>query len=197
MIALAALAGYLIGSLPTAAGLGRLWGVELRDAGSRNPGANNAMRLGGPVLGATVLLVELAKGLGAVRMGQALGDDIGAVVAAIGAVAGNVYNVWYRMEGGKGLAITGGVLLGAAPALLIPGLAVLIAVVIPTRSSGFASLAAIVTLNLGAVTWWLSDWSPGWGMSAGPLPVLMVLGVTFVLWPKHRRDSPVSAPLHR
>ncbi len=197
MIALAALAGYLTGSIPTAAGLGRLWGVELRYTGSGNPGANNAMRLGGPMLGLTVLMVELAKGLAAVRIGQTMEGDLGAVVAAIGAVAGNVYNIWYRMKGGKGLAITGGVLLGVAPALLIPALAVLIVVVIPTRSSGLASLAAIVTLDLGAFTWWLSDWSPGWGISTGPLLVLMALGVTLVLWPKHRREAMISAPLPR
>lgn len=197
MIALAAIGGYLIGSIPTAAALGRVWGVDLRRHGSGNPGANNAMRLGGPVLAMTVLLFELAKGLGAVRLGQSVEGDLGVVMAAIGAVAGNVYNLWYRMEGGKGLAISAGVLLGAAPALLVPALAVLVAVVIPTRSSGLASLAAIVTLDLGAVAWWLSGWSPGGGLSTGPLLLLMTLGITVVLWPKHHREAGISAPLLR
>lgn len=195
MTTLAALAGYLIGSIPTASGLGRLWGVDLRRTGSGNPGANNAMRLGGPVLAATVLLVELAKGLGAVRIGQSLEGDLGAVLAAIGAVAGNVYNAWYRMRGGKGLAISAGVLLGTAPALLVPALAILLVVVIPTRSSGLASLAAIVTLDVGAFTWWLSDWWVGWGMTPGPLLLLMTLGITFVLWPRHIREVEVRRPL--
>lgn len=197
MTALAGIAGYLIGSIPTAAWLGRLWGVELRRAGSGNPGANNAMRLGGPVLGVTVLLVEVAKGLAAVRIGQALEGDLGAVIAAIAAVAGNVYNVWYRLQGGKGLAISGGVLLGTAPALLLPALAILIAVVIPTRSSGLASLAAILILDVGAFTWWLSDWPAGGGVSTGPLLLVLTLGITLVLWPKHIREAEVRRPILR
>lgn len=197
MTALAAIAGYLIGSIPTASWVGRLWGVELRRAGSGNPGANNAMRLGGPVLGVTVLLVEVAKGLAAVRIGQSLEGDLGAVIAAVGAVAGNVYNVWYRLQGGKGLAISGGVLLGTAPALLLAGLAILIAVVIPTRSSGLASLAAILTLDVGAFTWWLSDWPTGGQVPPGPLLLLLTLGITLVLWPKHIREAEVRRPLLR
>ena len=197
MTALAPVVGYLIGAIPTAAALGRLWGVDLRLEGSKNPGANNAMRLGGPVLAATVLLVELAKGLAAVRVGQLLGDDLGAVLAAVGAVAGNVYNVWYRFEGGKGLAISGGVLLGTAPALLIPALAILVIVVIPTRSSGLASLAAIVTLDIGAVTGWLTEWAWGGGISPRSLLLWMTLGMTVVLWPKHRREAWVRKPLVR
>lgn len=197
MTALAAVAGYLIGSIPTASGLGRIWGVDLRRAGSGNPGANNAMRLGGPVLAATVLLVELAKGLAAVRIGQSLEGDLGAALAAIGAVAGNVYNVWYRLRGGKGLAITAGVLLGAAPLLLVPALATLVAVVIPTRSSSLASLAAIVTLDVGALAWWQTDWSVGWGVSPGPVLMLLAFGVTLVLWPRHVRETEVRRQLLR
>lgn len=197
MTALAPLVGYLIGSIPSAAALGRLWGVDLRLEGSRNPGANNAMRLGGPVLAATVLLVELAKGLAAVRIGLLVGDELGAVLAGVGAVAGNVYNVWYRLEGGKGLAISGGVLLGTAPALLGPALAILVIVVIPTRSSGLASLAAILTLDIGAIAGWVSGWSWGWGITQGPLLLWMTLGLTVVLWPKHRREAWLRRPLPR
>lgn len=74
-ILLSPIVGYLIGSLPTAEWLGRLIGVDLRDEGSKNPGTNNALRLGGPAL-------------------AALGGDVGAVLAAIGAALGNVYNMY-------------------------------------------------------------------------------------------------------
>lgn len=197
MSLLAAFAGYLVGSIPTAAPLGRIWGVRLREQGSGNPGANNALRLGGPVLAATVLLLEVAKGLAAVQIGSGLAGDIGAVAAAIGAVAGNVYNLWYRLEGGKGLAISAGVLLGVAPALLMPALAVLVVVAILTKSSGAATLGAVVTLNAAAVTWWLTGWSPGWGIGSGPLLVLLSGGIGLVLWPKHRAEARVSEPVPR
>ena len=169
MIFVASAAGYLIGSLPTADSLGRLWGFDLRQEGSGNPGANNAFRVGGPALGASVLLIELAKGLLAVTSGTLLAGDPGAVAAAVAAVAGNVYNIWYRLRGGKGLAISGGALLGAAPALILPVLAVLVVVAAATRSSGLAALTAIVVMNGAAVLWWLFEWSAGWGVMTGPL----------------------------
>lgn len=195
MIVLATLSGYLLGSIPTAAWLGSIWGVQLRNAGSGNPGANNALRLGGPALGATVLLVELAKGLAAVRLGAAIAADPGAVFAAIGAVGGNVYNVWYRFAGGKGLAITAGVLLGVAPALLVPSLVVMILVVLATRSSGLATLAAVIALLAAAAGSWLSGWIPLWGIQRGPLLVVLAMGIGLVLWSRHRRDVPVRSPL--
>lgn len=192
---LSALVGYLLGALPTAGPLGRIWGVHLRTDGSRNPGANNALRLGGPVLAMTVLLVEIAKGLVAVRLGFALDGDTGAVAGAVAAVAGNVYSFWYGFRGGKGLGISAGVLLGTAPMLLLPAIGVLIMVVLPTRSSGMATLGAIVALNAAAVAWWLADWSTGWGIRSGPLLVVLSVGMTLVLWPRHRADLALSEPL--
>lgn len=192
---LSALVCYLLGALPTADPLGRIWGVHLRKDGSRNPGANNALRLGGPVLAVTVLLVEIAKGLVAVRLGFAFDGDAGAVAGAVGAVAGNVYSFWYGFRGGKGLGISAGVLLGTAPMLLLPAIGVLIMVVLPTRSSGMATLGAIVALNAAAVASWLADWSTGWGIRSGPLLVVLSVGMTLVLWPRHRADLALSEPL--
>lgn len=197
MSLLAAIAGYLLGSIPTAAPLGRIWGVRLREEGSANPGANNALRLGGPVLAVTVLLVEIAKGLAAVRLGLSLDGDTGAVTGGIGAVAGNVYSVWYGLQGGKGLAISAGVILGVAPLLLAPPLLVLVAVVLPTKSSGTATLGALMALNVAALAWWLMDWSTGWGIGPGPLLALLSVGMSLVLWSKHRTESELTGLLHR
>jgi glycerol-3-phosphate acyltransferase PlsY len=195
MIFAAGLAGYLLGALPTAAPLGRIWGVRLRREGSRNPGANNALRLGGPILALTVLLVEVAKGLAAVRLGFMFDGDAGAVAGAVGAVAGNVYSLWYGFRGGKGLGISAGVLLGTAPVLLLPAIGVLILVVLPTKSSGTATLAAIGALNGAAVACWLAEWSTGWGITTGPLLVVLSLGMTLALWPRHHADMALSEPL--
>lgn len=192
---LSALAGYLIGSLPTAGALARLWGVNLRNSGSENPGANNALRLGGPALGATVLLIEISKGLAAVMAGLELAGEPGAVVGGIGAVTGNVYNVWYRFDGGKGLGITAGVLAGTWPTVLAPLVVIMLAIAMPTRSSGLAALAAIAALNGSALLWWLLDWPTGWGVKSGPLLLVVALGIGLTLWQKHRADSRVSRPL--
>ena len=116
-IVAAALAGYLIGSVPTAVWLGRLWGVDLLREGSGNPGTNNARRLGGYTLAVLVLIVEIGKGLAAVVVGLVIGGEAAALAAGVSAVAGNVCNVWLRFKGGKGLGICGGVILGLWPAL--------------------------------------------------------------------------------
>ncbi len=147
------------------------------------------------MLALTVLMVELAKGLGAVRLGFMLEGDAGVVAAGVGAVAGNVYSIWYGFKGGKGLAITAGVLLATAPVLLLPTALVLVLVVVPTKSSGTATLAAIVVLNAAAATWWLQGWSTLWGIGPGPLLLTLSLGMTLVLWPRHNSDRAVTEPL--
>lgn len=197
MSVVAALVGYLLGSLPTADGLGRLAGVRLRDTGSGNPGANNALQLGGPMLGLAVLLVEMSKGAGAVLLGHGLASDPGAVIGGLAAIAGNVYNIWYRGQGGKGLGITGGVLLAAWPTALGPILLVLGLAVIITRSSGLAALGSIAALILMSVLWALGDWPTGWGVDNGALLVALAAGIGALVFDRHWRDSPLSGPTRR
>ncbi len=194
MILLAGLLGYLIGALPTADALGRLWGVDLRSQGSRNPGANNALRLGGPVLAALVLVVEASKGAGAVVLGATVAAEWGAVTAGVLAAAGNVYNVWYRFSGGKGLGITGGVLLALWPTVLLPLLVLLVVVVIATRSSGVATLAALGGLAAASVLWTVASLPVAWGLADGGELMAAAVGLTAVLIPKHWHDARFRAP---
>lgn len=193
MSVLAALVGYAIGSLPTADCLGRLAGVRLREAGSQNPGANNALRLGGPALALAVLLVEISKGAGAVLAGEALASHPGAVLGGLGAVAGNVYNIWYRGQGGKGLGIAAGVLLAAWPTVLVPILLIIGLTALVTRSSGLATLVSIAALLLMAVLWAWRLWPTAWGLDNGALLVALAAGIGALVFDRHWRDSPLSA----
>ena len=188
---LAALAGYLVGSLPTAGALARLRGIDLRAEGSGNPGANNALRTGGPVLAGTVLAVEAAKGYLAVWLGGTIADDTGAVAAGIAAVAGNVFNVWYRFRGGKGLGISLGVLAGAWPLAIPPVLVVMVATVLITRSAGLAALAAIATLLALSLIWPTTGWPTG-GVEPGPGLTALAAGMAATMAWKHWRDSPLN-----
>ncbi|MGD2101213.1 MAG: glycerol-3-phosphate acyltransferase [Acidimicrobiia bacterium] len=190
-VVIAAVLGYAIGSLPTAGFLARLRGVDLRAAGSGNPGANNALRTSGPMLAASVLLVEAAKGYGAVWVGSLVSDDAGAVTAGIAAVAGNVFNVWYRFSGGKGLGISLGILAAAWPLVLAPVLAVTIGSVLLSRSAGIAALSAIAALVIMAVVWPDTGWPTGGVEPNGQLVVLSV-GMGLVMVWKHHRDSPLN-----
>jgi len=191
MILVAALAGYLIGSAPTAGYLALLKGVDLRTEGSGNPGAHNALRTVGPGLAAAVLFVEAVKGYGAVWLGVRLFGDPGAVAAGIGAVTGNVYNVWYRFQGGKGLGISLGVLSAAWPTVVLPILGVIAVVVTITRSAGLASLAAMTALVGASFLWSAQAWVTG-GVEPGIQLVVLSLGMSLVMMWRHIRDSPLT-----
>jgi glycerol-3-phosphate acyltransferase PlsY len=193
---LAAVAGYVIGSLPTAIWLGRMWGVDLRAGGTGNPGANNARRLGGNGLAILVLVVEVAKGFVAVVVGSALGGDVAAVVAGVGAVVGNMYNVWLGFDGGKGLSIAGGVLLGIWPVVFPFAIVLLVTASALTRSSGRGAIISLLVLVLAAALWERFRVPPGWGVEDPGLLFLGVAGITLVLFPKHWHDArhPVRSP---
>jgi len=191
MMLLAAVTGYLIGSIPTAGFLGHLMGVDLRSDGSGNPGAKNALSTRGPTLAAIVLLVEAGKGFGAVWLGWALADDPGAIAAAIAAVAGNVYNVWYRFEGGKGLGISLGILVGVWPTVLPVMVAVIVTTVLIARSAGLAALATMAGFIICGFVWDAMDLPTG-GVATGPGLIVLTTGMTAILIWKHWRDSPLN-----
>ncbi len=183
------LVGYVVGALPTANTIAGLAGVDLRTDGSRNPGANNARRLGGLRLAAGVLLVEAAKGSVAVLAGGAIGDGWGMVAGGLGAILGNVYNVWYRFSGGKGLAISLGVLAVAWPVVLIPVIAIIGALAMLTRSSGLAALLALALLVGLSFVWESQSWPMPWGLVETSHLVVLAFGITGVLTPKHLADA--------
>ncbi len=196
--ATALLVGYLVGSLPTANALARLRGIDLRGGGSGNPGTNNARKLGGYGLAVSVLVVEVAKGVLAPAIGLWIGDETSAVIAGIAAIGGNVYNVWYRFQGGKGLAIGGGVLLILWPPAL--GLAVFLiaATTATTRSSGKASVVALMALVLAGFGWWVFGYKNAWGVGDVSLLPYLAVAMAVLIMPKHVRDirNDVTAPSH-
>jgi glycerol-3-phosphate acyltransferase PlsY len=189
MVAVAAAVGYLIGSLPTAIWLGKLWGVDLRTGGTGNPGANNARRLGGYTLALLVLIVEITKGLLAVVMGLVIADQAGGLAAGLGAVAGNVFNVWLGFKGGKGLGISGGVILGLWPAAFPIVVLVLIVASALTRSTGMGSLITIAALLTLALAWERFGVESPWGLDEQWLRVALAVGLGSLVGPKHWKDA--------
>ena len=113
---------YLLGSIPSGFLLVRkMKRVDLRTVGSGNIGATNVMRTAGAWAGGAVLLIDVLKGCLAVTLigTWLLGDPDPAVRLACGlaAVIGHSFPVFLKFRGGKGVATTIGVLLGAMPAL--------------------------------------------------------------------------------
>lgn len=183
MIWLTAIAGYLIGSLPTAGWMARAHGIDLRAAGSKNPGANNARVLGGMRLAATVLVIEIGKGVLAVALGSSLAGPTGGLVAGLAALAGNVVNVWYRFGGGQGLGISAGILLGAWPWFFPIAVAVIGGTAYLTRSSARAAVAAMAALVGGAMVSLLFGYPRGWGIG-DPRVAWLALGMIAIITPK-------------
>jgi len=106
-------AGYLIGSIPTAF-LAVRWksNLDIREAGSGNVGTlNSYLVTRSKGVGIVVLVVDLMKGVGAVLAGQALVPQlpfVGAFFAGVAAVLGHSYPIWLRFKGGRGLAPAAG-----------------------------------------------------------------------------------------
>jgi glycerol-3-phosphate acyltransferase PlsY len=188
-VVIAPLVGYLIGSVPTALWLGKLWGVDLRQGGTGNPGANNARRLGGNTLALLVLIVEITKGLLAVVIGLMIAGQAGGLAAGLGAVTGNVFNVWLGFKGGKGLGISGGVILGLWPAAF-PIVVVVIALASAlTRSTGMGSLITIGVFLILALIWDRFGLESPWGLDEPRLRVILAVGLGLLVGPKHWKDA--------
>jgi len=146
------LAGYLLGSLPFALLVARRHaGIDPRLRGSGNVGAANVQRLAGTWPGVAVLVLDVAKGLGAVWLAQAAGGGE-ALRAACGlsAIVGHVYPVWLRFRGGKGVAVACGAFAALMPAVTAGAVALFTLVVWATRLVSLGSLVATVTLPVAA-----------------------------------------------
>src|SRR5438067_1227095 len=102
-IIVAAVIGYLLGSIPFGIVLTRLAGLDdIRHIGSGSIGATNVLRTGNKMLAALTLLLDLAKGVAAVLIGRIWGGD--AMLAAAGAViVGHMFPVWLGCRGGRGV----------------------------------------------------------------------------------------------
>lgn len=152
--ALTIIIGYLLGSIPTAYIAGRLTrGKDIRSLGGGNMGALNAAREVGPVVGLIVLLVDIAKGAGAVLIARYLGVSLLWVyLAGFASITGHCWPVFLKFRGGKGAATTIGVFLALAPAAFACCVPVLVAIVLLTSNItlGMAGAMALFPLFLWA-----------------------------------------------
>jgi acyl phosphate:glycerol-3-phosphate acyltransferase len=143
--------GYLAGSIPFAFLVARfLKGIDIRRSGSGNVGAANVLRTTGALTAVGVMLLDMAKGAGAVFCVQRLTTgDAAPAAAGVAAVIGHVYPVWLRFRGGKGVATAAGAFSILTPLAMLPAAGVFVLTVWLTR---FISLGSIVaTLALGPV----------------------------------------------
>ncbi len=147
--------GYLLGSVPFAVIVSRAFRLEdPRRFGSGNPGATNVLRGGSKKAAVLTLLGDAAKGWLAMFIATRVGaGDTAIAVAGLAAFLGHVFPFTLGFKGGKGVATALGVLLGFSGALAGLTAAVWLAVVVPTRYSSLAALAAALAAPF--LAWWL------------------------------------------
>ena len=140
---LAVVGGYLVGSLSFAVIVSRMMGLsDPRTYGSKNPGATNVLRSGNKKAAVLTLLFDAFKGWLPVWAVTMLGGDpSAAALAGLAAFVGHLYPVFFRFQGGKGVATALGVVLGVSPLL---ALATVLTFAIVVYFSRFVSLASMV-----------------------------------------------------
>jgi glycerol-3-phosphate acyltransferase PlsY len=154
-IALAVLASYLLGAIPTSFWVVRaLKGIDLRTVGSGNLGATNLYRQLGFRWAVPVGLFDALKGAIPVAfIGPWSGLGLaGSVLLGVVAVLGHVFSVFVGFKGGKGVATGGGIVLGIAPWAFLATLLVWAVVV---RVTGFVSLGSIIAAIVLPFFLWL------------------------------------------
>ena len=178
---------YLLGSLSFAVIVSKFMGLsDPRSYGSKNPGATNVLRSGNKKAAVLTLLFDAVKGCVPVTVllhyGAAYGLAEGVAAAAgLAAFLGHLYPVFFKFEGGKGVATALGVLMGVSPLL---GLAVAITWLGIAWYFRYSSLAAILTAVLAPVYYAMAADGPLWDFNGAIFGMLCVMGILLV-W-RHR-----------
>ncbi len=160
MIILLVIAAFLLGSFPTGVVVARSKGVDVRKVGSGNIGATNVGRALGKGWAVFVLAIDAGKGALPVLLARHfLANPWAPALAGIAAVLGQVFSIFLRGRGGKGVATSLGAGLALAPPATLSCLGVFLLVFGTSRIVSLGSLAAMASFPLFL---WL------WGIGTAP-----------------------------
>ena len=141
---------YLIGSIPTSVWVSNhFFDIDIRDYGSGNPGATNTYRVLGPKWGTLVMVIDMLKGVIAVKLAFLLPEYADSEVnlqnlqtgLGLAAVIGHIFPIWADFRGGKGVATLFGLVLGISPWTALSCVGIFMLVLYLTR---FVSLSSIL-----------------------------------------------------
>jgi len=187
---------YVIGSIPFSFLVVKAFsGKDVREHGSRNVGATNVARTAGKLPGVVALVLDVAKGWGAVMVARGMvgrGDwpfgagtlpwqsrEMWIALAGLIAVLAHMFPVWLRFHGGKGVATAAGVYLALDPRVVAAALIVFAIVIIVFR---FVSLASIVTAAAVPLLFrFLAHDAPFWR-------IVMSIAIAFAIIAKHHEN---------
>lgn len=155
----ATLASYLLGAVPFGLLMARwLRGVDLRQIGSGNIGATNAMRVLGKGWGLVAFVLDLSKGFVPVLVlapwaAEAPDEALARLMCASAAVVGHCFPVYLGFAGGKGVATGCGAIAAVEPGVFGVGFVVWAVTLLTSRFVGLASMTMGISFPLAA--WWL------------------------------------------
>ncbi|MDH3690368.1 MAG: glycerol-3-phosphate 1-O-acyltransferase PlsY [Gammaproteobacteria bacterium] len=173
------LGAYLLGSISSAIVVSRIMDLpDPREVGSGNPGATNVLRHGGKAAATLTLVGDILKGCVPIVVAQLL-TDRPAVIAAAGLATflGHLFPVFFRFQGGKGVATGLGVYLGLSPVL---GLGLVLTWLAVAALSRYSSLAALVSAALSPVYVWY--------LLREPAYLWCAVVITVILFWRHRTN---------
>jgi glycerol-3-phosphate acyltransferase PlsY len=144
---------YLIGSVSNAIWVSKkFFHIDIRDYGSGNAGATNTFRVLGPRAGTFVLILDMLKGVLAVKLAfmlpyysmpehvtQLINLEIGLGLAA---VVGHIFPIWFDFRGGKGIATLFGMVLAIQPLVALSCVGVFLLMLFLTRYVSLSSILA-------------------------------------------------------
>jgi len=151
---------YLLGSIPTAIWVGKIfYNIDIREHGSGNAGATNAIRVLGAKAGIPVFIIDMLKGYAAVRLLYLTdfyipetGDFVNFQLAlGLAALIGHIFPLYANFRGGKGVATLTGIILALHPMATLFTLGVFTIVLIITRFVSLSSMIAAFTFPLTLV----------------------------------------------
>jgi acyl phosphate:glycerol-3-phosphate acyltransferase len=185
---LAAVAAYLLGSLAFAVIVSKIMGLsDPRTFGSKNPGATNVLRSGSKAAAIVTLLLDAFKGLVPVLLVKAFGprwglEDGTMAMVGLAAFLGHLYPVFFRFQGGKGVATFIGVIFGIDWVL---GIATGVTWLIIAYFFRYSSLASLVSAAFTPLYYLLGD-HVVWYADARVATALFMMGL-LLAW-RHRQN---------
>ncbi|HVH70440.1 MAG TPA: glycerol-3-phosphate 1-O-acyltransferase PlsY [Candidatus Dormibacteraeota bacterium] len=174
---------YILGSIPFGVILTKALGKgDVRKVGSGNIGATNVARVAGLAAGVFTLLLDVAKGAGAVSLAEQLSNDSATwmMIAGLAALIGHCFPVWLNFKGGKGVATAAGAFLVLSPLACLGALLLFLLVVIFWRYVSLGSVSAAAAMPLLIYFLWAPRHAPPLAVTIGALA-----GALLIIY-KHR-----------
>ena len=173
-----AIAAYFLGSIPFGLLLTKAFGRgDVRRVGSGNIGATNVARAAGWLAGVLTLVLDIAKGAGAVFLAEKLSND-GAtwmMIAALAALAGHCFPVWLKFKGGKGVATAMGIFLVLSPLACLGALLLFLLVVMFWRYVSLGSVSAAAAMPLLIYLLWAPHHAPPMSVTFGTVAAALLI----------------------